>query len=166
MRINVRSNLEYEVEDSPDGQVFVLTGAINENCIEKLDEICDVAGDACSLHLKGISYINSIGIKNWIGFLDKLTKNRKIKFIKTSTPIIRQLNMIPEIAKNSEILDFYGDFLCEDCGFEKSILFDVTEGYDALVSRSEGLKCEQCESELEMEESPEEFFCFLQHLDD
>ena len=161
LRINVRSNLEFETDETSSGQFIIFKGSINENSAPKLEEVSSVAQSKVFFNLQEVNFINSVGIKNWITFLSDLKPNRTIEFVKVSPIIIRQLNMIPEIALDFNVTDFFGEFVCDECGLQKQVLFDATLGYEELLNRYEEIPCENCEGSMELDESPDEYFSFL-----
>lgn len=144
-----------------DGPVLVIrmTGAIDEHV--QLDKIIGPPAQEMHVSTKGVTRINSVGVKGWIKyFSDVIAKGAKLRFIEASVPIVEQMNLISNFACGAPVESIFVPFSCTKCKAELVGLFK-TEDIKRLSFNLPELKCTKCGSSAVFDDIPEEFFQFL-----
>jgi len=113
--------------------------------------------------LKGLRAINSVGIKNWLNWVNSL-KTEKFSFSNCPVSFIMQANMVEGfLPQGSSVSSFVVPYYCEVCDEEARHLFspaDVTVENDQVHFNTPHPKCEKgCELELDVNEK--KYFKFL-----
>lgn len=122
-----------------------------------------------NLNLEKVTFINSIGVKNWITWTLRVPKDAEIKIVKSPYVIINQANIVQGfLQKNMQVDSFYAPFICDECSDEQSILLQrgsdfeyVSENKDSFFKLPENLKCKKCAGIMEPDFIPEKTFAFL-----
>ena len=141
-----------------DGNRFALEGIINE--FAKFQPLFDYEGDAIILNLKGISRINSTGVREWINAIEKVSQAVEISFEDCPPVVVYQMTMIPNFTARAKILSVYAPFYCAECGHQQDILITM-DGF----SLDEGLpdvKCGECGEGMEFDDDEESYFYFME----
>ena len=155
------NTLSFTIEEKDETFTVHLYGAINEFCSEPLNKLEEVTGSKVILNFKNIEYINSRGTKNFAKFVDSYQKNRQVQLTECTSAIMVQVSCYPKFIGNCEILSFYGNFYCENCGEEANKLFQSKDGYNAILNASQNFPCPNCSDKMELEEYEETFLQFL-----
>jgi hypothetical protein len=138
-----------------------LSGALDE-----ADDLGTAIGHLKSseLHLycKGLSRINSEGVRGWIKYFTQLTKNGvKLKFFEAPPIFVEQLNQVRNFLCGGELVSLYLPFRCISCKSELVSLIAL----DALEKVYKSLpmpKCPKCSGQVELDDHPGEYFAFLE----
>jgi len=136
-------------------------GPINEEAEVHLARLVETVGKKCVFNFKQVDSVNSCGVRAWINFMRELEKNREVVFEECTAEIVMQINMIPSFRGKAKIKSVYGSYGCEDCGHTKSHLFEAGKNLPASDSAElAAVKCDNCGSQMELEELEDEFFAF------
>jgi hypothetical protein len=143
----------------PDGLQIDMSGAIEENVnFEQL--IGDFTGEL-TVNCRGVTRINSVGVKTWIRYFQNLKFQRKnFKFTDVSYPLIEQLNMILNFACGGEVESILLPFSCIRCQTE----FVASCGVKELLSNQlkvPTFTCEKDQCAAQFDDDPEEYLYFL-----
>lgn len=95
---------------------------------------------------EGIEKVNSIGVRHWLGFLDKLSKVHVFRFRNCGESFMDSALMIPGFTRNAPIDSFYVTLSCPDCSNESRMYISVAE------NKSHGndkMTCEKCGNQME-----------------
>ncbi len=117
---------EFKVKMSTNDSILtlLLSGTIDER--SDFPKIDASAVKEISFDLKNLEYINSIGIRDWVNWIEPLSKKCKITMRNCPKRLVQQFNMVTGfLPKNAEITSFYVPYFCEKCNFEDSFLFNV-----------------------------------------
>ena len=155
--------LEFTIDESENQDTRIhFIGKIDANGVDisKLTEKVD--GD-CIFNLKKVEYVNSIGMKEWIGFMETFSKGRTITFEECSPSIINQINIIPEFSNYAKVNSFFAVFVCEECQLHTDHLFDTKLGYKKIMEESEKMVCKSCGHPMELDEYPKSYYSFLEN---
>ncbi len=83
-----------------------------------------------TLNLEKVTYINSIGVKNWILWIARLPASTQLVLKDIPIVMVNQANTVRGfLPAQSEIASFQAPYLCPECGTEKTILLRVNEHY-------------------------------------
>lgn len=108
------------------------------------------------LDLEKVTYINSIGVKNWILWTVRVPP--KAEFILKNVPlvIVNQASMVVGfIPDNGVIESFSAPYVCPSCNTEKMVSLRRGEHYQYATNTSSrmlnlpALKCPKCGAEME-----------------
>lgn len=156
-----RLEIEYTASDS--GHEVVFDGQIDERS-KLVDFVEQLSAGQVAINLEKVSFINSVGVREWIRMLRKLDdKQHAVRLRRCSEAMIHQVNMIVEAKGNAEVDSFYAPYQCDECGFESSMCIDVGS-HEAMLRRMEApqLACPECKAAMEFNEIPERYFLFLE----
>lgn len=126
----------------PNGDQLLLAGTIDETA--KLQDLVAHAKDGkLVLDLAGITFINSIGVREWCYMQQAAAKAKiAIELRRVAEPMVHQLNIVPAARGVSIVSSFYAPYECDECDREFVMLLDVrTYGTDLAKQRPPTLKC-------------------------
>lgn len=137
-----------------------LQGAIEESV--NLDQLIGPFQGSLTVNCRGITRINSIGVKTWMRYFQGLRFNGKyFEFEEVPHPVIEQLNMIANFECGGKVVSILLPFSCTKCQSEfvascqtKEI---VESGFSIPVA-----KCEKTDCGARFDDDPDEYFYFLE----
>ncbi len=120
------------------------------------------------LNLAKVTFINSIGVKNWIAWTLRLPTGGKLTLEECPYVIVNQVNTVHGfVPKNTVIASFYAPFLCDECSHEQVIKLENGVHYKYAqhqlpheVNLPE-LVCTKCGATMEPDFIVEKAFGFL-----
>ncbi len=141
---------------------LALTGAIDEAAA--LHELIGHARDGrLVLDLGGITFINSLGVRDWIRMQVSAQKaGLAVELHRVAEPLVHQLNMIIATRGNARVASFFAPYACDACGREDSLLIDTTATAAALARlEPPPMTCPECGAAMAFNDFPERYFSFL-----
>ena len=154
--------LQVDLTTTADEHELVLGGQVDERT--QLVEFVHKLDRKVVLDLERVSFINSVGIREWIRMLRALEeRGLDVRMKRCSEAMIHQMNMIVE-AKGSAVVDsFFAPYLCAECGYEGSMCLDVTaHAADLRETRAPIQTCPECSGQMEFNEIPGRYLLFLE----
>ncbi|MBN21870.1 MAG: hypothetical protein CL678_11370 [Bdellovibrionaceae bacterium] len=146
-------------EKKGDTLTVILTGAIEETV--DFNEMIGDPGPSLWVNVKGISRINSVGVKAWIQYFQKLKESGvEVRIQECSTAMVEQMNLIKNFMAGAEVESIYVPFGCTQCGAELVGNFTLKK-IKELEFEIPDLKCTKCGGSAEFDDVPEEYFSFL-----
>lgn len=145
-----------------DADQLVLSGAIDETA--GLHELLARAeGGRLVLDLGGITFINSLGVRDWIRMQAAATQaGIQIELRRVAEVIIHQLNMIIATRGTARMTSFFAPYACDRCGREESLLVDaVASGAQLAKLEPPAMTCPECGGPMAFNDFPERYFSFL-----
>jgi hypothetical protein len=137
-----------------------LNGTIEENV--HLDQLIGSFEGELTVKCRGITRINSVGVKTWMRYFQNLkTQGKNFRFIECSHPIIEQLNMISNFACGGEVTSILLPFSCSKCQNE-FVVNCKTKDLKAGDLKVPAVKCEKTECAALFDDDPDEFLYFLE----
>lgn len=147
-----------------------LTGTIDEDA--QMPPVTAGSFKNVMIDMSEIKSINSIGIREWLKWIQPIAENSKITFEKCPKAIVLQFNMVEGfLPSGANVLSFFVPYFCESCDREDNHLF--TFGKDISVKagnvnitfdlKANG-KCAKSPCESEMDVSAAKYFQFLKKL--
>ncbi|MFW7377386.1 MAG: hypothetical protein ACOH5I_01100 [Oligoflexus sp.] len=115
------------------------------------------------LNLSQVKHFNSIGIREWIHFMRRLSKICQPVLQECSVSFVDQINMVPDSLGNGNVESFYAPYYCA-CGQECNRLIQVSQSEEDLKNFEAPLFSCDCGKNLEFDAIEESYFQFLQHL--
>lgn len=153
--------VEVEITDEPAGPVVILNGQIDENAT--LVDLADELSQTVTFDLGLVSFINSMGVREWIRLLRALdSRGVGVRLARCSEAMIHQINMIVDAQGHAEVASFFAPYACNSCGFETSLVVDVDAHRETLQEYdAPTLPCPQCEQPMQFSELPERYLGFF-----
>lgn len=153
-------------EEDGDRTVIALIGDINERT--DLGEIFrGLESTRITVSLKGVTRINSCGVRDWVNTLKPLQGNFQIKieYVECSRAIVDQLNMIVNFLNSGNMVSFYAPYYCDQCDEEHEKLIVIAEHFPGEENLEEpeapDFECPICGKTMEFNEDEEKYFSFL-----
>jgi predicted RNA-binding Zn-ribbon protein involved in translation (DUF1610 family) len=115
------------------------------------------------LDLGGITFINSLGVRDWIRMQAKATEQKlQVELRRVAEVIVHQLNMIIATRGTARVTSFYAPYACDACGREESLLVDaVANGPQLEQLQAPPQTCPECGAQMAFNDFPERYFSFL-----
>ncbi|KAB2906899.1 MAG: hypothetical protein F9K40_05760 [Kofleriaceae bacterium] len=141
---------------------LVLAGRIDERA-----HIADLAATidepALAIDLEGVTYINSLGVRDWVTFLRTLaTRNVALTLERCAEVMVLQMNMIVDARGTARVSSFYAPFACDACGWEGAKLVTTDEVQPIVaLGRAPETECPDCKQEARFADFIDRYFLFL-----
>lgn len=147
------------IETSAPGEVR-LAGVIDEHA--RLPEQLPLP-DHLVLDLAEVTFINSLGVRDWIRFLARATQARaRLELVRVSEPLVQQFNMIVATRAGVEVRSFFAPYACDACGREGAVCIEVAPHLPALRAlQPPAVACSDCGAPMAFNDFPERYFSFL-----
>lgn len=144
-----------------DGQLL-LAGAIDETA-GLMDLLARAQNGRLVLDLGGVTFINSLGVRDWIRMQAAATQqNIQIELRRVAEVIIHQLNMIIATRGTARVTSFFAPYACDRCGREESLLIDAVAHAAQLAQlQAPAMACPECGGPMAFNDFPERYFSFL-----
>jgi len=141
---------------------LVLSGAIDETA-GLLDLVGRASNGRLVLDLAGVTFINSLGVRDWIRMQAAAVKGSlAVELRRVSEPIVHQLNMIIATRGSAHVTSFYAPYACDACGREESLLLDAVAHRASLINlEPPAMACPECGATMAFNDFPERYFSFL-----
>jgi hypothetical protein len=151
---------DFSVTRSP-GRL-VLAGRIDERAhIGDLD--ATITEDVLAIDLAGVTYINSLGVRDWVNFLRSLAKRGvQLTLERCAEVMVLQMNMIVDARGTAKVTSFYAPFACDACGWEGAKLVTTEEVQPVVaLGRSPETECPDCSQQARFADFVDRYFLFL-----
>jgi hypothetical protein len=145
-----------------DKDLHVWAGVIDET--SNLGDLLPAPGSPpLRLDLGGITFINSLGVREWIRFVTGCAANAvALQLHRVSEPLIQQLNMIVAARGQAEVVSFFAPYACDACGREESLLIELAPHRARLAAGDPpAAKCPECGAAMAFNDFPQRYFLFL-----
>jgi anti-anti-sigma regulatory factor len=149
--------LSVEKRKTADGLHVDLSGAFEESV--QMEALIGPVQGTLEVNCRGLTRINSVGVKTWINYFQKMKMaGIKIKFEECSPSIVEQLNMISNFSCGGDVISILLPYSCIKCMKEFVIPVEVKNiDADSLPAA----KCEKTDCAVAFDDIPEEYFYFL-----
>lgn len=150
------------MQTQPAGDALALSGSIDETA--GLDGLLAQArGGRLVLDLGGITFINSLGVRDWIRMQAKATEQGlQVELRRVAEVLVHQLNMIVATRGTARVTSFFAPYACDACGREESLLLDtVAHGPQLAQLQPPPMTCPECGAQMAFNDFPERYFSFL-----
>ena len=117
------------------------------------------AGDV-TLDTDGVTFINSIGMREWIRMLRVLRDRGIVTLERVADMLMTQMNLVPELAQSPtlRIASFHAQYACPKCGGEVAPVVDAIANADALRRlQPPKLPCPECGADMELGDFAERY---------
>jgi anti-anti-sigma regulatory factor len=147
---------------TPQGDALVLAGAVDESA-DLMALLARAQGGRLVLDLAGITFINSLGVRDWIRMQSYATQSGvSVELRRVAEVLIHQLNMIIATRGTARVTSFFAPYACDRCGREESLLVDAVANAPALAKlEAPPQTCPECNGPMAFNDFPERYFSFL-----
>jgi len=144
--------------------VLHLSGVINERT--ELNGLFDgIEGDTLIINLKGVTRINSCGVRDWVNAAKPLAAKFTVTYEECSRAIVEQLNMIVNFLNSGKIVSFFAPYYCDSCDEEHEMLVVISEHFededDLEEPEAPDFDCPKCGKTMEFNEDEDKYMSFL-----
>lgn len=142
----------------------MLDGQIDDTV--QLKALADEIHDKVVIDLARVSFINSVGVREWVRLL-KALHERGVKVIarRCSEALVFQFNMIPQTLEGIAVESFFAPYACASCSAERSICIEVAPHLASLRRAvPPPMACPTCARPMEFDEIAERFLRFTTKL--
>jgi hypothetical protein len=155
-------SFRWKIMRSDAKQIIYLSGLLNAEV--DLTPLKQLRGEL-DFHMRDFRRISSDSIQTWIDLMRGLTGASKIRLHECPIQFIQQANAISNLLDHTEVVSFFGPYLCRKCGLDEERLIDVkSDLYDAagvLHRRPPAFTCVRCSAPMIFDDIPERYFMFL-----
>ncbi len=147
---------------TPQGDALLLAGSIDESA-DLMSLLSRAQGGRLALDLAGVTFINSLGVRDWIRFQSTATQQAiAVELRRVAEVLIHQLNMIIATRGTARVTSFFAPYACDSCGREESLLVDAVANAQLLATlQPPPMTCPECGGQMAFNDFPERYFSFL-----
>lgn len=147
---------------TPQGDALLLAGSIDESA-DLMSLLGRAQGGRLVLDLAGVTFINSLGVRDWIRFQSTATQQGiAVELRRVAEVLIHQLNMIIATRGTARVTSFFAPYACDSCGREESLLVDAVANAAGLARlQPPPMTCPECGGQMAFNDFPERYFSFL-----
>jgi len=147
---------------TPQGDALMLAGSIDETA-DLMGLLGQARGGRLALDLGGVTFINSLGVRDWIRMQATATQQgTAIELRRVAEVVIHQLNMIIATRGTARVTSFFAPYACDRCGREDSLLVDAVASAAGLARlEPPPMTCPECGGPMAFNDFPERYFSFL-----
>ena len=147
---------------TPQGDALMLAGSIDETA-DLMGLLGQARGGQLALDLGGVTFINSLGVRDWIRMQATATQQgTAIELRRVAEVVIHQLNMIIATRGTARVTSFFAPYACDRCGREDSLLVDAVASAAGLARlEPPPMTCPECGGPMAFNDFPERYFSFL-----
>jgi len=153
--------LTVDIDESSRPRRATLVGRLDETA--PLASLAQALSGDVVLDTAGVTFINSIGLREWIRLLRNLSDRGVVVALdRVSEPLAAQLSMVLAARHRVTIVSLHVPYECTRCRFEESMLVEVAPHRAALSQmKAPQLPCPECGGDMELADLPERYFWFL-----
>jgi anti-anti-sigma regulatory factor len=113
-------------QKKPDQSFVFISGEITEK--DSFDEKIGEVNSSLTLNCKGVTRINSVGVKSWISYFSRLrAQGIKISLEECCSQLVEQASMFQNFILNDEIRSLLVPLTCQKCGEQSMKLYSSEE---------------------------------------
>jgi hypothetical protein len=138
-----------------------LTGSLVGECVN-LETLIGPTPAVLKVSCKSLVRLNSNGVRAWIRYFESVkARGTRVQLTECSPAIVDKLNSFRNFACGAEVVSIYVPYFCTGCKRELVGLFAVEELKRSGLRMPE-LHCPSCSRRAEFDDSPREYFRFLE----
>lgn len=156
-RVRLTRLTQWEVLDEPDRSRVVIKGDITE--ASSFEELVPQLVGRVDFDLAQVSYINSLGVREWIRFLRQVNI-QGFELHACSVPFVLQASIIPPMIGRGTVVSFFAPYYCEGCDHHADKLL---QSATILAANHEPpvFQCSKCGDNMMLDDLPERYLAFL-----
>lgn len=150
--------LSIEREETEGSTTVHLKGVIDEN--SNLENIIGQVKPKLRVGCKGVTRVNSFGVRHWIKYFRKLTDlGVKYTFFECSPIIVDQMNTVGDFRVSGKVESIYLPYICSGCKKSYFSLYKMKSlEKGAKVPKLPDIECPICHSTMKFDDIPEDYF--------
>jgi ribosomal protein S27AE len=138
------------------GARVTFTGRIDDG--SSLGELASQLSGDVTLDTGGVTFVNSIGMREWIRLLRALREKGTVTLERVADVLITQMNLLPDLGGNVRIASFHAHYACGACGAEVTPIIDAVANAEGLRRmQAPALPCPECGAAMELADFPERY---------
>jgi hypothetical protein len=139
--------------------VVKLSGAIDDS--DDFGKLIGQPSGALQIFCKGVTRINSVGVKNWIKYFNGLQQQKvAFSFEEFGPALVENLNMVQNFCCGGAVISVVVPYRCAGC--ETSLMGTLkSDAIKAAGFKIAAVKCPKCGGQAEFDDEPDEYFAFL-----
>ena len=155
---------QWELLEEPEHSRVVIKGDITE--ASSFHGLVPLLVGRVDFDLSQVSYINSLGVREWIRFLRDVNI-QGYELHACSVPFVLQASVIPAMIGRGTVVSFFAPYYCDGCDHHDDKLLQsaavLAADYETPV-----FQCPRCSGTMELDDIPERYLAFLmpEHTDD
>lgn len=150
--------LTWSLEEQEHAHRFVMRGEITEEA--DFSGVVSAAKQRVVLNLAGVQRINSCGVREWIGFLQRLEGKAETVELELCSPVmVRQLSMIATMRGSAAVTSILVPYFCEECDDERTLPLELPAGERPTLA--ETAPCPSCGGQMDLDDTPESYLAFV-----
>lgn len=149
--------IQIDIRGRAPGRAWIaLHGEIDEHA--DFSPILAMSEKSMVLDLSDVKRINSIGVRQWMEFVNKLADNGvDVVFERCSVPIVQQLNMIASFRGRGVVVSVFAPYFCQKCEHDHRHLIELNGSVPDLEAK---MMCPNCGAMLEFDDIAETYLGF------
>ena len=152
------TGLQIEKKKTDHGLRISLEGRIDES--SNLEELAHTVNEPVMIDLAGVSFINSMGVRNWVKMMRALHERAvRVTLERCSEAIVFQLNMIVETRLGAQIDSVFAPYECDGCGHET---YHLLRASPSLRDDQPAKQCPECGESMVFADLAASYFLFLE----
>jgi hypothetical protein len=144
------------------------SGVRHVEFVGQLDERADLrpvvedVGWSVVFDLAAVSFINSIGVREWLRLLRNLHEKGVLVLLRRcSEAMVLEMNMIVETVQYVRVESLYLPYACDACGYEASLCIEVERHRELLRNmKAPPQRCHECPAAMTFSEIPGRYLLF------
>ena len=155
-----RLRIEWSSSDS--GDRVVLNGQLDE--LAELAAFCERLGTNVIIDLEQVSFVNSIGLREWVRTLRALDqRGAQVTLSRCSEAVVHHMNMVLSARGRAAVESFHLPYHCDRCDRQVSVCLSVAEHLETFRHMQVPEQpCAGCGRAMEMSDLPETYLMFLE----
>jgi anti-anti-sigma regulatory factor len=142
----------FQVTDHPGELVITVSGVVSE---EARFEAPDPRGRRVIIDARGVERLNSMGVRNWIDFMDELQARSADIVIRQMPPaMVSQASMITNFIGRCRVESFLSPWYCPNCENTLEQLHGFRDDLPASI------QCPRCRAPMELDWDREAYLAF------
>ncbi len=156
--MDMNEKFKIEIKPNGSGKLISLKGTIDEDT--DFSQVTKAAGVPLTINFKGVTSINSCGIRTWVNVIKELAST-EVKYEECTPLIVRQMNMVPSFLGHAKVVSAFVPYVCDDCESEKLVIATAEQFSAGSVNIPESMKCVSCgKGTMEIDGNPKQYFAF------
>jgi len=142
----------FQVTERPRELLITVAGVVSE---EARLEVPDARGRRVIIDARGVERMNSMGVRNWIDFIDSLQQQTPEIIIRHLPPVmVSQASMITTFIGRSRVESFLSPWYCPRCENTLEQLHAFTDDLPHSI------QCPKCRSAMELDWDRDAYLAF------
>jgi DNA-binding response OmpR family regulator len=150
---------QWEVVEGAGRTRVVLKGDITE--ATSFADLLPVMVGRIDFDLSQVSYINSLGVREWVNFL-RQAGIQGYEFHACSIAFVLQASMVPDVLGRGTIASFFAPYQCESCEYSEERLLQSATILATENRAPPTFACPECEDRLVLDDIPDRYLAFLE----